>query len=244
MNAENIRQALADNAIPFGEDLPEKLHIYLKLLKDWNSRMDLTAVTEDGETVDKHFIDSLTVLKTGLIVPGQHASLIDVGTGAGFPGMVLAMACPELRVTLLDAQQKRLTFLEEVARRTGAGNVSIVHTRAEDGARKPELREKFDYAAARALAPLNVLLEYLLPYVKPDGRALCWKGPALKDEMDEGRKAAHLLGGHMEMPVRCPVRGRDWEHTILPVRKVQHTAKIYPRKAGTPKNKPLGAQNR
>ena len=238
MNAEEIRARLERNCIPFTEDLPGKLHIYLDLLKDWNSRMDLTAVTDDEETVDKHFIDSLAVLKTGLI--GEGASLIDVGTGAGFPGMVLAMARPDLRVTLMDAQQKRLNFLQAVAEAAGMENVKIIHARAEDGARKAELRERFDIAAARALAPLNVLCEYLLPYVKVNGRALCWKGPAVKEEAEAGRRAAHLLGGRLEMPVPCAVEGRDWEHMILPVLKVQNTAAQYPRKAGTPKNKPLG----
>ncbi len=238
MNAETIRERLERNGIPFDGGLPEKLYIYFNLLEEWNSRMDLTAVTEEDETLDKHFIDSLTVLKTGLIAPDTR--MIDVGTGAGFPGLVIAMARPDLRVTLLDAQQKRLTFLEKVSGETGTENVTIVHARAEDGARKPELRERFDYAAARALAPANVLCEYLLPYVKVGGRALCWKGPALKDELESGRKAAHLLGGRLEMPASCPVSGRDWEHLILPVVKVQNTSSVYPRKAGTPKSKPLG----
>ena len=238
MNKEEIRIRLERNAIVCGNELPEKLMIYLLLLNEWNSRMDLTAVTEDEETVDKHFIDSLTVLKTGIIK--HESTLIDVGTGAGFPGMVLAIAQPDLQVTLMDSQQKRLLFLEKVCKETDARNVTIVHARAEDGARKPELREQFDYAAARALAPLNVLCEYLLPYVKPDGYALCWKGPALEEEMESGRKAAHLLGGRMEMPAFCDIAGREWKHMILPVRKIQHTGKAYPRKAGTPKNKPLG----
>lgn len=237
MNAEKIKNCLNANRIPFRDELPEMLKIYFELLQEWNGRMDLTAVTDEEETLDKHFIDSLTVLKTGFIRP--NTALIDVGTGAGFPGLVLAMACPEMKVTLMDAQQKRLAFLQKVSDETETG-VNVIHARAEDGARKPELRERFDYATARALAPTNVLCEYLLPFVKIDGCALCWKGPALKDELESGRRAAHLLGGRMEMPVRCPVEGRDWEHLILPVRKIQKTASVYPRKAGTPKNKPLG----
>ena len=238
MDTGKIRNKLNRNSIPFMEEFPEKLEIYLQLLNEWNSRMDLTAVTDDEETADKHFIDSLTVLKTNLI--GQNRSLIDVGTGAGFPGMVLALARPDLQVTLMDSQQKRLLFLRKICEETEAGNVTILHARAEDGARKPELREQFDYAVARALAPLNVLCEYLLPYVKPDGYALCWKGPALNDELDSGRKAAYLLGGRMEMPVICEVADRDWRHMILPIRKTEHTSKQYPRKAGMPKSKPLG----
>lgn len=238
MEIRQIRLKLEQNEIPFREDLPEKLNIYLELLREWNSRMDLTAVTDDEETIDKHFIDSLTVLRTGLVK--ENMKLIDVGTGAGFPGMVLALACPELQVTLLDAQQKRLSFLKAVSEAAKSENITIVHARAEDGARKAELREQYDIAAARALAPLNVLCEYLLPYVKVDGYALCWKGPALKEETEAGRKAAHLLGGRLEMPVKSTVFGREWDHMILPVRKIQHTSAQYPRKAGTPKNKPLG----
>ena len=239
MNAMDIAERLVQNGIRAVPELPEKLHTYLLLLKEWNSRMDLTAVPDDDEeTIDRHFIDSLTVLKTGLIP--ENGSLIDVGTGAGFPGLVLAMARQDLQVTLLDAQQKRLIFLQAVCEATGTDNTRMVHARAEDGARKSELRERFDVAAARAVAPTNVLSEYLLPYVRTGGCALCWKGPALKDELESGRRAAHLLGGKLEMPVCCPVDGREWEHLILPIRKVQQTSKQYPRKAGIPKQKPLG----
>ena len=238
MKQKEIAAALERNGIPFEKSLPERLDIYLDMLTEWNQRIDLTAVTDETETIDKHFIDSLTVLKTDLVRPGTD--LIDVGTGAGFPGLVLAMALDSIRVTLLDAQQKRLSFLEQVCKNAGISNIKIIHARAEDGARKPELREQFDYAAARALAPLNVLSEYLLPYVKQDGLALCWKGPSLKDELVSGSKAAYLLGGRLEMPVSCPVAGRDWEHTILPIRKIRHTPESFPRKAGIPKNKPLG----
>lgn len=238
MNAKDISQKLEKNGIPSINGLPEKLNIYLHLLREWNQVIDLTAISDDEETVDKHFIDSLTVLKTGLI--RNQSSLIDVGTGAGFPGMVLAMACPDLDFTLLDSQRKRISFLEKVQEAAGVQNVRIIHARAEDGARDSQMRERFDYAVARALAPLNVLCEYLLPYVRTEGYALCWKGPALKDEIENGRKAAHLLGGRLEMPVLCSVAGREWEHIILPVRKMQPTSRIYPRKAGTPKAKPLG----
>ena len=238
MNREEIGSRLRMNEIPFAEDLPEKLEIYLRLLLEWNTKMDLTAVEEEEDLLDKHFADSLTVLRTDLVKPG--ASLVDVGTGAGFPGMVLAMARPDLHVVLMDAQRKRLKFLETVAAEAGVNNAEILHARAEDAARDRKHREQYDIAAARAVAPLNVLAEYLLPFVKVGGCALCWKGPALKQELEAGRRAAHLLGGRLEMPVSCAVAGRDWEHTILPVRKTERTAAAYPRKAGTPKAKPLG----
>ncbi len=237
MTEEMIASRMRENGIPFRAELPELLRIYASLLDEWNRKMDLTAVTEESETLDRHFIDSLCVLKTGLLP--DSGTLIDVGTGAGFPGMVLALAKPELKVTLLDAQMKRLNFLDEVRKRTDA-QVTLVHARAEDGAGKPELRERFDIATARAVAPLNVLCEYLLPYVRPDGMMLCWKGPALREETEAGRRAAHILGGRLEMPVSCPVRNRDWDHLILPVKKTGHTPKCYPRRAGTPKEKPLG----
>jgi len=238
MNASVITDRLKRNNIPFHSELPEKIGIYLNLLIEWNRHMDLTADTEEDEILDRHFIDSLTVLRTGLLP--ASGNLVDVGTGAGFPGLVLAMACPELRVTLMDAQQKRLRFLDAVLQETGTGNASTLHARAEDAARNPLFREGFDVAAARALAPLNVLSEYLLPFVRVNGLALCWKGPSLADELDAGRRAAHLLGGRLEMPVQCTVCGREWDHRILPVRKIQKTAFAYPRKAGIPKAKPLG----
>ena len=241
MDCKAIDEKLRKNDLPFRSDLPGKLEIYLHLLQEWNKRMDLTAVLEEEEMFDKHFADSLTVLRTGLIP--DHSTLIDVGTGAGFPGMVLAMARPDLRVTLMDAQKKRLSFLEAVRDATETENVMILHARAEDGAREKKNREQYDIAVARAVAPLNVLCEYLLPYVRTGGCALCWKGPALHRELEAGRRAARILGGRLEMPVPCPVAGRDWEHLILPVRKTEKTASAYPRKAGTPKANPLGEEN-
>ena len=146
-------------------------------------------------------------------------------------------------MTLIDAQKKRLNFLEAVRDAAGIRNVRIVHSRAEDAARERTYREQYDCATARALAPLNVLCEYLLPFVRVGGLALCWKGPALKEELEPGRRASRMLGGRLEMPVRCEICGRDWEHYLLPVRKVEKTASAYPRKAGIPKAKPLGKMN-
>ncbi len=242
MTREWIADRLEANGIPYGQELPDRLLIYLRLLQEWNGKMDLTAVREEAEQLDAHMIDSLTVLKTGWIP--SHASLIDVGTGAGFPGMVLAMACPGLQVTLLDSLRKRLDFLQTVARETGLNNVSFLHSRAEDGAGLPKIRESFDLATARAVAPLNVLCEYLLPYIRVGGRAMCWKGPALQQEMEAGLRAAKILGGRMLEPVSCAVAGQDWRHLILPILKERETPGQYPRKAGTPKAKPLGAVSR
>ena len=239
MDKEMAAARLQACGIPFGQDLPGKLVTYHNMLLDWNSRMDLTAVTEEEEMLDRHYIDSLMILTTER-VPAQGASLIDVGTGAGFPGLPLALARPDLQVTLLDAQQKRLTFLSAVVEELKIRNVTLVHDRAEDGARRSELRERFDLAVARAVAPLNVLSEYLLPYVRQNGYAVCWKGPALAEEMEKGKNAAGILGGQVEEYLPCAIPGRDWQHGLLTIRKVKATPKAYPRKAGTPKSKPLG----
>lgn len=238
MNRETIRQRMLANAIECGPELAEKLEVYFRLLTEWNGRMDLVAEAPEEELLDRHLVDSLLVMKTGQLAGAE--SLIDVGTGAGFPGMALALACPEMRVTLMDSQQKRLNFLETVRKETGKKNVTLIHCRAEDGARRQDLREQFDLAVARALAPLNVLCEYLLPYVRVGGRMLCWKGPGLAEELAAGRRAAFLLGGRLGTAVETPLAGREWGHLILTAEKVGRTPKGYPRKAGTPKKNPLG----
>ncbi len=240
MTAEIIREKLLLNGIPFSEGFPEKLRQYLELLTEWNGKMDLTAVTEEEDMLDRHFIDSLTVVKTGLLK--NTGSVIDVGTGAGFPGMVLALLYPALSVTLLDSQQKRLGFLEKVCESTGAENVALVHARAEDAGRDPGYRERYDYAIARAVAPLNVLCEYLLPFVRLGGRMICWKGPTVGEETGSAEPAAKQLGALLEKPIPCRISGRDWDHLLVPAIKTGHTPNRYPRNAGIPKRKPLGKQ--
>ena len=241
MTSNDLAARLKECGIPFDPDLPEKLLRYHALLMDWNTRMDLTAVTDEAEMMDRHYVDSLMALRFDMIP--RKGRIIDVGTGAGFPGMPLALACPEAQVTLMDAQQKRLTFLQAVIDDLHVRNVTLVHSRAEDGARLPLHREQYDLAVARAVAPLAVLAEYLLPYVRVGGSALCWKGPALQEEMQQGRRAAHLLGGKVEEPIGCEFPGRAWQHLLLPIQKKEKTARQYPRKAGTPGKSPLGASD-
>ena len=241
MTSNDLAARLKACGIPFDPELPEKLLRYHALLMDWNTRMDLTAVTDEAEMMDRHYVDSLMALRFGLIP--RKGRIIDVGTGAGFPGMPLALACPEMQVTLMDAQQKRLTFLQAVIDELQVRNVTLVHSRAEDGARLPLHREQYDLAVARAVAPLAVLAEYLLPYVRVGGSALCWKGPALQEEMQQGRRAAHLLGGKVEEPIGCEFPGRAWQHLLLPIQKKEKTARQSPRKAGTPGKSPLGASD-
>ena len=239
MTNKTIAARLQSCGIPCTDALAAMLCRYQEMLLDWNTRMDLTAVTDEADMLDRHIVDSLMPLTIPSLLP-RVGALIDVGTGAGLPGMPLAMACPDLRVTLMDAQQKRLSFLQAVIDDLGLSNVTLIHARAEDGARQKQLREQFDAAVARAVAPLPVLAEYLLPFVRPGGSAICWKGPALLDEMDAGRRACHLLGGKCGEPVSYAIPGRDWQHLVLPMKKVSRCAAAYPRKAGTPAKKPLG----
>lgn len=243
MTTNELSVRLTQCGIPFDAALPEKLLRYHALLMDWNTRMDLTAVTNEDEMIDRHYVDSLMALKEPGLIP-ESGRLIDVGTGAGFPGLPLALACPDLQVTLMDAQQKRLTFLQAVIDDLGVENVTLVHRRAEDGARDAALREQFDVAVARAVAPLAVLAEYLLPYVKVGGQAVCWKGPALQEELSQGRRAAFLLGGQAGEAISCAFPGREWQHQLLPIKKVAKTARQYPRKAGTPSKSPLGTSGK
>lgn len=240
MTAQELMVRLDQCGIPCDEPLADKLLRYHALLLDWNTRMDLTAVTEEAEMIDRHYVDSLMALTVPGLIPAQ-GKLIDVGTGAGLPGLPLALACPDLQVTLMDAQQKRLTFLQAVIDELHLTNVTLIHARAEDGARKSDLREQFDVAVARAVAPMAVLAEYLLPFVKVGGSAVCWKGPALAEEWEQGRKAAFLLGGQAQPAVAYTIPGREWSHQLMRMEKKQKTAKQYPRKAGTPSKSPLGA---
>ena len=232
---EELKAILQSGGVTPDAAAYERLAAYHALLLEWNARMDLTNVPEE-EMALRHYGDSLLPLMRADWFPAD-AQLIDVGTGAGFPGMALAIARPDLRVTLLDAQRKRCDFLAAVREKLALANVTVLHARAEDAARG-ELRERFDLAVARAVAPLNVLCEYLLPFVRVGGRALCWKGPALAQELPEGRRAARLLGARCEEAARLPIEGR--EHYVQPFLKMQKTARQYPRKSGTPGKNPLG----
>lgn len=227
---------LADVGIVLTEEMKTQLAAYHRLLLHHNARMDLTNVPEADMTL-RHYADSLLVLQQGLIQEGDR--IIDVGTGAGFPGLPLGIARPDCSISLLESKQKRCDFLEAVVAELGLKNVQILRGRAEDYAILPH-REAYDLAVARAVAPLNLLLEYLLPYVAVGGKALCWKGPAVYEEQEAGRWAAKLLGGQLGEVIDLKMPGRS--HLIQVVNKVKPSHKKYPRKAGTPGKDPLGLQ--
>ncbi len=215
----------------------DRLARYHALLTEWNARIDLTAVLDPEEMVDRHYLDSAAPLALGLIPQG--ARVIDVGTGAGLPGIPLCILRPDLRVTLLDAQRKRVTFLQAAIEALDLP-AQAVHMRAEDAARDEAHRETYDVAVSRAVAATPTLLELTLPFVRVGGRAIAWKGPGLQAELEQARRAAHLLGGALEGVLDAPVPGRDWQHVLLLCGKRQKTARQYPRRAGLPGKNPLG----
>ncbi len=236
MIAERVKSGAQRMGIALDAQACERFARYYELLVEGNTRMNLTAVLEPEEAVDRHFLDCLAPVAQGLLPEG--AKVVDVGTGAGFPGLPLLIARPDLKLTLVDALNKRLGFIQGVLDELGL-QAEIVHMRAEDFSRKPEYREQYDIAAARAVASVSPLMEYLLPCVRRGGFALCWKGPDISQEAEAARKAIFLLGGKARQPIGYEIPGRDWQHNLFIVDKVSNTPKTYPRKAGTPSKSPL-----
>lgn len=238
----NEREILVDGArelgITLSEGQVEQLMLYKSLLQEWNEKMNLTAITDDIEVITKHFLDCMTI--NNAIDMSDEKNVIDIGTGAGFPGLVVKIVFPQTKVTLVDALKKRLTFLEEVISQLGLVGIECVHSRAEDLGKKKEYREAFDICASRAVANLAVLSEYTLPFVKVGGYLIALKGQKLDEELEQGRKAITILGGELEAVVDASVPFTDLNHKIAKIKKVKQTATKYPRKAGEPTKSPLG----
>lgn len=213
----------------------ERFEKYYKLLIEYNEKMNLTAITEENEVIVKHFCDSLYVLTKYDIKNG--AKIIDVGTGAGFPGIPILIARPDLKLTLLDGLNKRLVFLSDVLQELGL-SAQIVHSRAEEGGKDKKFREKFDVVTSRAVARLNVLSEYCLPYVKKDGVFLAMKGPAASEELSEAENALEILGGKVDCVEEYKLSDES-ERSVIVVKKVAHTHPAYPRHNSKIKKQPL-----
>lgn len=210
---------------------------YYEMLSEWNGRMNLTAITAYQDVVKKHFVDSLSLTKVyDLRVP---AMLIDVGTGAGFPGLALKIAFPEQRVVLLDSLRKRIQFLEAVIGELGLEGVEAVHGRAEDFAKPEKLRERFDLCVSRAVANLSTLSEYCLPFVKKGGFFVSYKSEGVSAELEEAEGAIVLLGGQIEKKAEFFLPNSDISRILVAVRKTGRTPGKYPRKAGLPSKEPL-----
>ena len=235
---EEILAARADEAgIPLTAEQIGQFSVYNEMLLDWNTRMNLTALTAPEDVAVKHIIDSLTAYDAALFDGAR--TLIDVGTGAGLPGIPLAVYAPHLTVTLLDSLNKRVRFLTEVTAAMGLQNVRCIHARAEEAARTAEHRAAYDIAVSRAVARLPVLLEYTLPFVRVGGTLLALKGRAYAEEQKEARRAAEVLGGGRitARPVHLP--GLDDVRAILTVTKERQTPAAYPRGGGAPTRRPI-----
>lgn len=234
---EILAARAAEAGIPLTAEQIGQFSVYHEMLLDWNTRMNLTALTAPEDVAVKHIIDSLTAYDAALFDGAW--TLIDVGTGAGLPGIPLAVYAPHLTVTLLDALNKRVRFLTEVTAAMGLQNVRCIHARAEEAARTAEHRAAYDIAVSRAVARLPVLLEYTLPFVRVGGTLLALKGRAYAEEQKEARRAAEVLGGGRitARPVHLP--GLDDVRAILTVTKERQTPAAYPRGGGAPARRPL-----
>jgi 16S rRNA (guanine527-N7)-methyltransferase len=232
-----LTQAAEEMGLALSEKSLSKFKKFTDELLRVNAVMNLTAITELSDIIIKHYMDSLTPLRTGLF--GLGAKVIDVGCGAGFPGIVLKIVREDLELTLMDGQNKRVRFLEETGRMLGFEKMSYLHGRAEEGAHKTELREKYDIAISRAVASFDVLCELCLPYVRVGGTFIAMKGPDPLLEIEKGTKAVLALGGQVEEILPMPLLGTDIIHSLVLVKKVEKTPIIYPRGYGKIRKKPL-----
>lgn len=212
----------------------EKYYNYMNLLLEWNEKINLTAIIDPKEIILKHFVDSLTIAK----YVKDDEKLIDVGTGAGFPGIPLAIVKENTDIVLLDSLNKRINFLQEVKENLKLENITTIHGRAEEFGKNKKERETYNIATSRAVAPLNILLEYLIPLVKVGGKAICMKGSNI-EEMENAKNALEILGGKIEKIEEITLPNSDIKRNIIIVKKVKNTPSKYPRKPGTPSKEPI-----
>lgn len=239
MKREEFREELVKDLEQMGISISEEqvglFYCYMELLLEWNEKMNLTAITDPKEIIVKHFVDCSTVLKE----LEESKRIIDIGTGAGFPGVVIKILRPNLPITLVDSLNKRIIFLEEVIKTLKLEKVELIHARVEDLARQKEYREQFDYIVSRAVAPLNVLLEYMIPFLKVGGKCICMKGSNVEEEISNAKEALNILSGEISSKKEIILPELNLPRNILEIEKKKVTPKTYPRKAGKPSKEPI-----
>lgn len=223
------------NYMNVSDEVAKKFDIYMKLLLEWNNKINLTAITDENNVIIKHFVDSCSILK----FLDDNLKVIDVGTGAGFPGLPLKIVKDSLNITLVDSLNKRINFLNEIKDELELDGIETVHARAEDIGIDNKYREKYDVAVSRAVAELRVLVEYLLPLVKLGGRVIAMKGPNIDEEIENAKKAINILGGKIEKIENLKLGDTDNSRTIIVIKKIKNTDLKYPRKVGLPRKNPL-----
>jgi 16S rRNA (guanine(527)-N(7))-methyltransferase GidB len=232
-----MKKACENDNICFDETMYEKFMKYKTLIKEWNEKINLTAITEDDEIIKKHFIDCIKCLRFDGIIKAEN--IIDIGTGAGFPGVPISIMKEEKNVVLLDSLNKRINFLNTVIQDLSLNNVKAIHGRAEELARKKEYREFFDIAISRAVANMTVLCELSIPFVKLNGYFVAMKGPSVDEELNEAKNAIATLGGRLEDIIKVEIENSDLRHNMVIIKKIKATSDVYPRKAGSITKKPL-----
>lgn len=221
----------------FNKDKYNQFMLYMDLLKEWNNKINLTRIIEDEDIIKKHFIDSINLLQFNEVYTAKN--MIDIGTGAGFPGIPIKIMLPDIQVTLLDSLNKRVIFLEEVINKLNLKKIKVIHMRAEEGGRDKDLREAFDIAASRAVANLPALSEYCLPYVKKGGYFIALKGPKIEEEIDLGKAAISALGGEIFKIEEVIIEDTDLKHNLVIIKKEKNTSTIYPRKSKNLNKNPI-----
>ena len=221
--------------VQFTEEQLQKFYKYMNLLIEWNKKINLTAIIEPEDIVLKHFIDSLTILP----FIDKNKKIIDIGTGAGFPGIPVSIMRNDVDMTLLDSLNKRINFLNEVIKILNLKNVNTIHSRIEDLAKNKKYRETYDIATSRAVANLSTLSEYMIPMIKTRGISICMKGSDIEEEINKSKKAVDILGGKFKKIEKFTLPNSDQKRTIILIEKEKSTPLKYPRKAGTPSKEPL-----